>query len=261
MNARSVSLAAVLWTAMAMPAGAQQPHRDEPMVGATAGLEFCSDFWLNLHHVLYAAAWDRRPEKGLARAAGVSVGFETSLSPDEQRIWDGAVEVYARDVASKDLLFDSHMTDLKVVLGIAGDDLPNPAPWFPPAVRNALLAAAPIYRAHAWAADDRANRAWIGEARRRLDALAPDVSPRLASLLGTPWPTTPIRVDAVRVATRQGAYTTIDPKWIVVSTSDPHNQEWAAAEVLFHETSHLLDWPRRSGARRGGPRLARRRAP
>jgi hypothetical protein len=99
----------------------------------------------------------RRPEKGLARAAGESVGFETSLSPDEQRIWDGAVAVYVRDVASKDLLFDRHMTALKVALGTAGDDLPSPAPGLPAAVRSALVAAAPIYRAHAWAADDRAD--------------------------------------------------------------------------------------------------------
>ena len=36
MNARSVAAAVVLWTAMAMPAVAQQPHRDEPKVGTTA---------------------------------------------------------------------------------------------------------------------------------------------------------------------------------------------------------------------------------
>jgi hypothetical protein len=223
-------------------AGAAEPG-DESLVGTTANLELHSQFWLNLHHVLYAAAWDRRPQQGTARAAGRSVGFDTPLSADEQRAWDAAVDVYARDVASKDLLFDYALMGVKIALGEAGDDLPDtralPAP-----LKEALETAAPIYRAHAWAVDDRANRAWIDEARRHLEQLAPEVTPRLAARFGTVWPTAPVRVDAVRVGTRQGSYTSSGPPdWIVISTSDPNNQGWAQAEIMFHETSHLLIHP------------------
>ncbi len=241
MNTRTFSAAAILCMTMvtATPSVAQQ-HGDESTVGTTANLEFHSDFWLNLHHLLYEAASDRRSDAGAARAAG----FRTSLSPEEQRIWDGAVDIYVRDVASKDLLFDFQMTAMKVALGEAGQDLADAARTLPAPIKNALETAAPLYRAHTWAADDRGNRAWIAEARRQLEELAPDVSPRLASLYGTVWPTTPVRVDAVRVAISKGAYTSDGPPdWIVVSTSDPDIQGWAQAETLFHETSHLLIHP------------------
>jgi hypothetical protein len=243
MNARALAAAAILCTATVTPVSGSAAERDESLVGATANLELHSHFWLNLHHVLYAAAWDARAEQGAPRAAGRSVGFPTPLSPDEQRAWDAAVDVYARDVASKDLLFDYALTSVKIALGEAGDTLPEtrvlPAP-----LRVALESAAPVYRAHAWPADDRANRAWIDEARRHVEQLAPEVTPRLAARFGTVWPTAPVRVDAVRVGTRQGAYTSIGPPdWIVVSTSDPNNQGWAQAEILFHETSHLLIHP------------------
>jgi hypothetical protein len=243
MQARTLCAAAILWltTLTVIPAGAAEPG-DDSLVGTTANLEFHSDFWMNLHHVLYAAAWDRRPEKGVARAAGESVGFETALSQDEQRAWDTAVDVYARDVAPKDLLFDYQLTDVKIALGEANEDLAGVA--LPAALKTALTTAAPIYRAHAWTSDDRANRAWAAEARQHVEELAPEVTRALAARFGTVWPTSPVRVDAVRVGIRQGAYTTIGPPdWIVISTSDPNNQAWAQAEVAFHETSHLLIHP------------------
>jgi hypothetical protein len=244
MNARAFAAAAILCTATVTPTSGSAANRpDESLVGTAANLELHSHFWLNLHHVLYAAGWDRRSEQGPARAAGRSVGFSTPLTPDEQRAWDAAVDVCARDVASKSLLFDYTLTGVKIALGEAGDRLPDtralPAP-----LKEALESAAPIYRAHAWAADDRANRAWINEAQRHVEQLASEVTPRLAARFGTVWPTAPVRVDAVRVGSREGAYTSIGPPdWIVVSTSDPNNQGWAQAEILFHETSHLLIHP------------------
>jgi len=247
MNTRTFSAAALLGITMAVatpgaaqkPGGAQQPG-DESTVGTTINLEFHSNFWLNLHHLLYEAASDGRSEADAARVAE----FRTSLPPEEQRIWDGAVDLYKRNVASKDLLFDFQMTAIKVALGEAGQDLADAGRALPAPIKNALETAAPIYRAHAWAADDRENRAWIAEARRHLEELAPEVTPRLASLYGTVWPTTPVRVDAVRVVIPKGAYTSDGPPdWIVASSSDPDMQGWAQAETLFHETSHLMIHP------------------
>ena len=37
-------------------------------VAEVAQLQFHSDFLLNLHHTLYGAAWDKRPEAGTLRA-------------------------------------------------------------------------------------------------------------------------------------------------------------------------------------------------
>lgn len=46
------------------------------------------------------------------------------------------------------------------------------------------------------------------------------------------------------VASWQGAYSAFDPELhLVISSSDPHNQGWAAAEIVFHEVSHALVEP------------------
>jgi hypothetical protein len=204
---------------------------DSSVVGTASALEFHSDFWMNLHHVLHAAA------RG-ARIQNISV-FD--LPPGEQKIWDSAVEVYTRGYAQKDLLFDRDMERIKTALGRSNRNLN--AARIPEDLRKALEQAAPIYREHVWAAADAANRAWIAEEIRNINQLAPVETPKLASLFGTPWPKVNVRVDAVRVANRQGAYTSLEPPWIVVSTGDPNSQSWAGAEILFHESSHLLVRP------------------
>ena len=43
---------------LARPAAGQEP------VVVVANLALHSDFWINLHHTLFAAAWARRPETG-----------------------------------------------------------------------------------------------------------------------------------------------------------------------------------------------------
>jgi hypothetical protein len=212
-------------------AGAGSAQSDSSVAGTASSLEFHSDFWMNLHHVLHAAA------RG-ARIQNISV-FD--LPPAEQKIWDSAVEVYRRGYAQKDLLFDREMERIKIALGRSNGNFD--AAGLPENLRKALEQAAPIYRERAWAAADAANRAWITEQIRNIDHLSPAVTPKLASLFGTPWPNSNVRVDAVRVANRQGAYTSIGPNWIVVSTGDPNNQNWAGAEILFHESSHLLVRP------------------
>jgi hypothetical protein len=54
------------------------------------------------------------------------------------------------------------------------------------------------------------------------------------------WPETPLRVDVVAYAYWSGAYTTMHPNRIVISSVDPLNQKNAALEALFHEASHVL---------------------
>jgi hypothetical protein len=54
-----------------------------------------------------------------------------------------------------------------------------------------------------------------------------------------------VRVDVVRVANREGAFTSIDPPpaHITISSSAPMNRDWTAAEILFHEASHAMAFP------------------
>ena len=55
------------------------------------------------------------------------------------------------------------MTTINLALGSVGTDLPESG--LTPAHRQALAAAAPIYRKPWWAGHDRANRAWIATPR------------------------------------------------------------------------------------------------
>jgi len=63
----------------------------------------------------------------------------------------------------------------------------------------------------------------------------------IAAAYQTPWPATPIRVDVAAFAGPDGAYTTIEPTHITISSTDKGYQGDAALEMLYHESSHSLD--------------------
>jgi hypothetical protein len=65
-----------------------------------------------------------------------------------------------------------------------------------------------------------------------------DLSHRLAEIYQTDWPQERIRVDVSVYSNSAGAYTTLDPLRLTVSSSDPRNQGPEALEILFHEASH-----------------------
>jgi hypothetical protein len=64
------------------------------------------------------------------------------------------------------------------------------------------------------------------------------LSERLADIYQTRWPHKKIRVDVVAYANWAGAYTTVDPLRVTISSLDQRNQGAQALEVLFHEGSH-----------------------
>jgi hypothetical protein len=207
-------------------------------VGAVASLEFHSAFWPNLHHVLWAAAWTRRDPAGRSPEGKLATPLTGALTPDEQATWDRAIAYYDRALAGMDLLFDDEMRAIGMAM-VATCPSGMPA-GLAPEHAAVLAAAAPVYRAYGWALHDRANRAWIDGAIERVRALSPTVPERLARLYGTPWFAAPVRVDVVIVANRQGAYTSLGPTHVTISSSHPGGQGWAAAESVFHEASHAL---------------------
>ncbi len=50
-------------------------------------------------------------------------------------------------------------------------------------------------------------------------------------------------MDVSAFANWSGAYTTLDPLRVTISSLDPRNQDSAALEVLFHEASHGIAEP------------------
>jgi hypothetical protein len=214
------------------------------LVSEQQQLQFFRAFWSNLHSVLWAEAWVRRPAKAEPSPAGtLPERLTAAITPAERRAWDEAVEYYDREIADLHPLFDRESSTIRKTLIAAGAELP--ATGLRPAHRKVLVDAADVYRKYLWGAHDRANREWIAAALSKIDTLTLDVPQRLSRLYGTPWFSGPVRVDVVRVSSREGAFTSNDPApgHVTLSSSSPGSQEWAAAEVVLHEASHLLFLP------------------
>jgi hypothetical protein len=106
-----------------------------------------------------------------------------------------------------------------------------------------LDAAAPVYRAHLWADQDRVNRRGIARVAPLVEEQGVGISQRLADIYQAKWPKQKIRVDVTGYANWAGAYTTLDPLRVTISSTDSRNQGDEAFEVLFHEASHGIAEP------------------
>jgi hypothetical protein len=206
--------------------------------------EFHSGFWLNLHHTLYRMARLQRASTSIASTAATNFGLGT-LSPAEHRAWASAIAYYSKTYADKDLTVSLEMILVKNQLGdfetcedLAGIKKKSCDAGLPVKLTETLGLAAPVYRAHLWQEHDRANRRWIAAVAPLVRRNGLDLSHRLAEIYQTNWPKERIRVDVASFASSAGAYTTLDPLRVTVSSSDPRNQGAEALEVLFHEASH-----------------------
>ncbi|MGH9741174.1 MAG: hypothetical protein ACRD51_02355 [Candidatus Acidiferrum sp.] len=173
-----------------------------------------------------------------------------NLTPGEKIAWSTAVAYYAANYANKDLLFNTDLMLLKNQLedfedcdDLAGTHKKTCDAGLPPGITRVLDSAAPIYRARLWPAQDRANRRWIARVAPLVVEQGVGVSQRLADIYQTKWPKEKIRVDVSAYANSVGAYTTLDPLRVTISSTDPRNQGDKAFEVLFHEASYGIAEP------------------
>jgi len=219
--------------------------------------EFHSGFWVNLHHFLYHEARARlaRNSRDVAsKAAGPVLkpapGSAPSLSPLEQKAWDKAVAYYSAEYAQKDLAVNLDLVLLKNQLGdfedcdeLTGKKKRSCDAGLPGEVGPILEAAAPAYRSHWWPDQDRANRRWVARVAPLVREQGVGLSQKLADIYQTSWPKDKIRVEVTAFANAAGAYTTLDPLRVTISSTDPRNQGTEALEVLFHEASHDIARP------------------
>lgn len=220
--------------------------------------EFHSGFWINLHHMLYYEAKQRanpsastpKSNSGTQPALKTMFNSGSSLSAAERAAWEAAVAYYAANYAEKDLLFNTDLILLKNQLGdfedcdeLSGKKKKTCDAGLPGNIAPVLESAAPIYRAHLWADQDRANRRWVARVAPLVEEQGVGISQRLADIYQTKWPKSKIRVDVSAYANWAGAYTTLDPLRVTISSTDPRNQGDAAFEVLFHEASHGIAEP------------------
>src|SRR5690348_6544374 len=215
--------------------------------------ELHSGFWINLHHTLYHEARERKArtsresntERNKAPSTKTAPLLKGRLTDVEQKAWDDAVSYYAANYADKDLLFTTELIQLKDQLGdfedcdeLSGRKRKFCDAGLPSELTQVLEATAPVYRTHLWPEHDQANRRWILQVAPLVREQGVGLSERLADIYQTRWPHEKIRVDVVSYANWAGAYTTVDPLRVTISSLDPRNQGPQALEVLFHEGSH-----------------------
>ena len=215
--------------------------------------EMHSGFWVNLHHFLYLQA---RLLKGNSSSTETGRG---AAQPDELPVslndfpeveihaWQDAVASYAKDLAGRDLLLNGDMEIINNQLSametcpdLEGKTTPLCKSGLRQDLVEALERAAPVYRAHWWALQDRANREWIAQVAPMIQKMGVELSGQLADVYQRPWPSERLRVDVVWYGGPFGAYTTLDPIHVTISSHDPRNRGVYGFEVLFHESSHAL---------------------
>lgn len=216
-----------------------QPARIE---ATTPYFEAHSGFWQNLHHVLYELGRRQRVAQGAELWGPPPVDLGTpELSVDEQKVWQRAVDHYAKTWVEKDLLFDEQLFLLKGVLANHEDDAELEDPAVPPDTLAVLNEVAPLYRRTLWPKHDAHNRAWFAERAGDVSAHGPAIVPLLEKAFDAKFPKEPIRVDVVAVANWGGAYTTTKQGvHVVASSMDPRDQGRAGTEILFHESAHAM---------------------
>jgi len=232
----------------------------ESIYGPLPVFEFHSGFWVNLHHFLYHEARARLAAKDERTTAAKTTGStlkpapgaspSSNLTPTEQRVWDQVIAYYVANYTEKDLLINIDLILLKDQLGdfedcteLTGRKKRSCDAGLPGNIGPMLEAAAPIYRAHWWTDHDRANRRWVMRVAPLVREQGVGLAERLADIYQTRWPTDKIRVEVCAYANSVGAYTTLNPLRVTISSTDPRNQGSEALEVLFHEASHDIAQP------------------
>ena len=185
-----------------------------------------SNPWVNLH-------------QRLVHEARFNTAPPASLSGEDLSKWNRAVETYRVFLGKRSPIFDRELISMNAALSATSSaKLP---PSIPGAAAAALEAAMPLYRAAQWEEDDRANRFWVAVAEPLLASAAEELAAAHAKAYGVPFPKD-ILVDVSPFAWEFGAYTVGEGEsaHVVVTSTGPGYQGFAALEMLMHEPSHAI---------------------
>jgi len=138
------------------------------------------------------------------------------------------------------VLISGRLADLETCADLSGRASPTCDSGLSKDLVAVLEAAAPVYRERWWPSHDRRNRAWIANVAPLIRRTGLPLAQELEAVYHAQWQSDPMRVDVTEYAGPLGAYTSLDPAHITVSSFDPRNQGLAGFEILFHEASHAL---------------------
>lgn len=215
---------------------------NQPALRTTPLFDFHSNFWVNLHQVLFHEAKLRagKPDRGLQIASPLAA---EGMGKQDAAAWNAAVSFYAAHFGSHlqfGPLGDDRLIQINDALAEQPDDGAhlNPA-GLPPDVAAILRSTAAIYRKYWWPAHDESNESWVASQRERVQVLGPKLAAAMTKDLHQPWPAAPLRVDVCYYVVALGhAFTTLGPPHITFSSTGPSNQDLSGFELLFHESSH-----------------------
>ena len=233
----------------AFPATQQASATESPL----PVFELHSGFWVNLHHFLYLQArllngnsYSQDGGRGTARLDEIPVSL-IDFPAEEIKVWRAAVALYAKDLARRDLLLNGEMeiinnrlSEMEACAELQGKSSAACKSGLHGDLVEALDRAAAVYRAHWWSEHDRANREWIAQVAPMVQQMGVGLSGQLAEVYQRPWPSGRMRVDVVWYGGPYGAYTSLNPIHVTISSHDARNQSIYGFEVLFHEASHAL---------------------
>lgn len=206
------------------------PARAAEVVRA-APWEFHNSFWMSLHQTLLN-------DVALAKPRELS-GF----SAEEQRAWNDSVAAYRAAVGHDDISFARPVVITTDALTQVADDATEPVIDAP--LAGALERAAPVYRAHGWTADERANRFFIGYAAAMIRDAGSELVRQHEKAYRTKWPER-VLVFVTPYAGPFGAYTVAGRAGGAITTMscrDEGYQGLRALEMLLHESSHAVVGP------------------
>jgi hypothetical protein len=224
---------------VACVAAAQNPEPKEPATRypePATRFVFRNNFWVNLHHVLVAEAQRR---DGRAR---LRVKLDELPAP-ERAAWTASLDAY-RVHAQHNLFTDPALQRINNALTRIESDapLPDSVDGADADTRRALAVAAPIYRAHYWAAQRELNDHWIAALQPMLADHERSMVAAMEAAYDMRWPAEPVIVDACAEAPPFGGYTINGPAGAaghtVIEAANPEYQGDMAFEMLFHEASH-----------------------
>ena len=201
--------------------------QDKPLLSVKVGrYRIQSNPWVNLHQRLVHEARFNTPPPA-------------SLSGDDLSKWNKAVETYRAFIGRRSPIFDAELVRMNAAL--SATQTPKLPASIPRQAAGALEAAMPLYRVAQWEEDDRANRFWAAVAETLLASAAEELAEAHAKAYGVPFPKD-ILVDVSPLAWEFGAYTVGEGEsaHVVVTSTEPGYQGFAALEMLMHEPSHAI---------------------
>ena len=202
--------------------------------------DFHSGMWINLHHFIYYQALLKDTGNTVNRPVNRDTIDFNGLNKIQRQDWLTAIEYYRKNLISKDLLMDADMETLKNILEDKENDKLLEDTELPVELKSILNSVSDSYKTFYWKQQDQDNKFWIEKIKPLVQMYGDTLIAELQTKYLMRWPEKPIRVDVTNYANWTGAYTSLYPNRITISSIDSRNQKLAALEVLFHEASHII---------------------